>query len=77
MRGLGVLGLNICYLIWTWSKSDADRKRYLPFMTVMYFTFPAALPWYAQKNLPSSRSTGSPPWDVLPSSLGTFTTTTR
>ena len=51
-RGCGVFGMNFVYLIWTWSKSDADMKRYNPFMTVMYFTMSAALPWFAQQNLP-------------------------
>eukprot|EP00938_MAST-03A_sp_MAST-3A-sp1_P003947 g3947.t1 len=72
MRGLGVLGLNICYLIWTWSKSDADRKRYLPFMTVMYFTFPAALPWYAQKNLPVKQEHWIPTMGCVAIFLGYF-----
>ena len=51
-RGLGVLGLNICWLTYTWSKSEADMKRYVSFMATLWFTFSSALPWYAQKNLP-------------------------
>ena len=52
MRGMGVLGMFMCYLIYQWSQSAADMKKYLKFMTIFYFCFPAALPWYAQKNLP-------------------------
>jgi hypothetical protein len=72
MRGLGVLGLLVCYLIYQWSQSAADMKRYLPWMTVMYFVFPAAVPWYAQRNLPVKQEHWIPTGGCLLIFLGFF-----